>query len=209
MAEQNSKTISTRNTLIGWAVFLIILFVVAFYWAIVGMPGGAHPVTEAEKIMMSERLKPIGTVNTGEAIAAAVPAAAAGPRAAQDIFGKVCTACHSTGAAGAPRVGNKDEWGPRIAKGKDVLLQSALNGFKAMPVKGGDASLTEEELKATIDYMIAQTTGEGAVAPAKQPAAAPAAPAEQPAAAPAAPAEQPAAAPAAPAEQPAAAPAGN
>lgn len=76
----------------------------------------------------------------------------------KSVFGKVCAMCHASGAAGAPKPGNKDEWGPRIAQGNDVLYKHALEGFNgtkgAMPAKGGNATLTDDEVKAAVDYMV-------------------------------------------------------
>jgi c(7)-type cytochrome triheme protein len=88
------------------------------------------------------------------AVTAASPVSAA--QSGKDVFGKVCTVCHSTGLAGAPRFGNGSDWAPRVAGGTAKLYQSALNGTaKGMPAKGGDASLSDAEVKATVDYMLA------------------------------------------------------
>jgi cytochrome c5 len=67
-----------------------------------------------------------------------------------------CFACHATGAAGAPMFGNKEAWGPRIAKGMDALYASALNGVPGtgMLAKGGRADLSDEAVKAGVDYMV-------------------------------------------------------
>lgn len=87
-------------------------------------------------------------------VTAASPVSAA--QSGKDVFGKVCTVCHSTGLAGAPRLGNGDDWAPRLAGGTAKLYQNALNGTpKGMPAKGGDASLSDAEVKATVDYMLA------------------------------------------------------
>lgn len=82
--------------------------------------------------------------------------------AARQVSGKAtyeatCAACHGTGLAGAPRLGVPEDWAPRIARGAEVLHASALKGTdKGMPAKGGNADLSEVELKAAVDYMIAQ-----------------------------------------------------
>ena len=83
---------------------------------------------------------------------AAKPAAANG----KQVFDSVCTACHSTGVAGAPKLGDKAAWGPRIAQGMDTLVHSALNGKNAMPPKGGNPSLTEAQVRAAVQYMVSQ-----------------------------------------------------
>jgi cytochrome c5 len=92
-------------------------------------------------------------------LAGAAPAGAAAPGGkvdAKHVFDTVCTACHTTGAAGAPKVGDKAAWAPRIATGKDSLYKSALGGKNAMPAKGGNPSLSDDEVKAVVDFMVAQ-----------------------------------------------------
>ena len=74
----------------------------------------------------------------------------------QKIYQASCQACHATGAAGAPKLGDKDAWAPRIAKGNDALLASVTNGLKAMPPKGACMSCSEDELRAAMEYMVAQ-----------------------------------------------------
>ncbi|WP_231566441.1 c-type cytochrome [Litchfieldella xinjiangensis] len=71
--------------------------------------------------------------------------------------GAGCAACHSSGAAGAPIVGNADDWAPRIEKGKEELYSSAINGIGAMPPKGGNTSLSDDEVKAIVDHMVEQS----------------------------------------------------
>lgn len=77
----------------------------------------------------------------------------------EDVFKKSCAACHQTGVAGAPKLGDKGDWGPRIAQGKEVLHTHAIAGFKGtkgmMPAKGGNAGLSDAEVKAGVDYMAA------------------------------------------------------
>lgn len=77
----------------------------------------------------------------------------------EQVFKKYCMACHMTGAANAPRVGDTEAWAPRIAKGMDVLLMSAVNGVPntAMPAAGTCTSCTEGELQAAIEFMIEQS----------------------------------------------------
>ena len=68
--------------------------------------------------------------------------------------------CHASGVTGAPKFGDKADWGPRIAQGKDTLYQHALNGFQGkkgmMPPKGGNTSLPDADVKAAVDYMVSQ-----------------------------------------------------
>ena len=74
----------------------------------------------------------------------------------QKIYQTSCQACHATGAAGAPKLGDKDAWAPRIAKGNDALFSSVKNGLKAMPPKGTCMSCSEDKLRAAMEYMVGQ-----------------------------------------------------
>jgi len=74
----------------------------------------------------------------------------------QKIYQASCQACHMAGIAGAPKLGDKDTWAPRIAKGKDALLASVKNGLKAMPPKGTCMGCSDDELRAAMEYMVGQ-----------------------------------------------------
>jgi cytochrome c5 len=87
-----------------------------------------------------------------KAEAAAAPVAAGG--AAPALFTQTCSACHGTGAAGAPKVGDKAAWAPRIAQGIDALVANAIKGKNAMPPKGGAASASEADIRAVVTYMV-------------------------------------------------------
>lgn len=87
------------------------------------------------------------------AVAAAKPA-----RAGDKIYNSSCSACHMTGAAGAPTTGDKAAWEPRLAKGLDGLLASAIKGLNAMPPRGG-SNATDLELARAIVYMANKSGG--------------------------------------------------
>ena len=78
------------------------------------------------------------------------------PREGKVIFEGVCHTCHTAGLLGAPKFGDKGAWGPRIAKGTATLHQHALQGFNAMPAKGGNADLLDVEVTNAVDYMVSQ-----------------------------------------------------
>ena len=97
-----------------------------------------------------------------QAQAQAQPAAQAKPAAGaaadgKKVFDSTCTACHSTGVAGSPKLGDKAAWAPRLQQGMDTLLQSALKGKGAMPPKGGNAALSDAEVRAAIEFMVSQS----------------------------------------------------
>jgi cytochrome c5 len=78
----------------------------------------------------------------------------------EKVFSTVCFMCHQTGAAGAPVFGNKDDWAPRIAKGKPTLYKHALEGFTGnkgtMPPRGGNPGLKDDEVRAAVDFMVSK-----------------------------------------------------
>jgi cytochrome c5 len=98
----------------------------------------------------------VGEVNVAGAADAAAPAVAAAPRSGSEVYNSGCMACHATGAAGAPKVGDAAAWQPRVGQGMDALLASAVNGKGAMPPRGG-SSASDEELRAAIEYMLKET----------------------------------------------------
>lgn len=86
---------------------------------------------------------------------APVPAVAvATPERGADVVQQVCRGCHAIGVLGAPKIGNAEDWKPRVAQGEDTLVQHALSGKGNMPPRGGNAALTAAELRAAIRYMI-------------------------------------------------------
>ena len=88
---------------------------------------------------------------------AAGPAAGDGPRDGKAVYNAVCQTCHASGLLGSPMLGDAGAWGPRIAKGSDTLYTHAINGFNAMPAKGG-ANIPDEEVQNAVDYMIGEAS---------------------------------------------------
>ena len=72
----------------------------------------------------------------------------------KEIYDTKCFTCHANGVAGAPKFGDKAAWEPRIATGMDTLLAVSIKGKGAMPPKGTCMDCSDEDLKATIQYMI-------------------------------------------------------
>ncbi|MDQ4146140.1 MAG: c-type cytochrome [Pseudomonadota bacterium] len=104
-----------------------------------------------------QRIEPVGETATGKLVQPApkATAAAGGVQASgQQTFAQACAACHQTGTMGAPKLGSKADWALRIKKGKQTLYTHAINGIGAMPPKGGDASLSNAQVKAAVDYMV-------------------------------------------------------
>jgi len=140
----------------GLAIFAIILVIIA--------SNLTSDVTDykPEEIVI-ENIKPVGEVYIAgesepeaapEAGAAAAVTAAAGPKSGEEIYNSTCLACHGTGAAGAPKLGDTAAWAPRIAAGMDSLVANATNGLKAMPPKGLCMTCSDAELLGAIEYMV-------------------------------------------------------
>ena len=112
-------------------------------------------------MVVAERVKPVGEVQVGEVAAAApapAPAAAVEELSGEQVYQQACFACHGTGVAGSPKVGDAAAWAPRVAAGAEQMYANAINGFQGsagvMPAKGGQAALSDDAVKAAVDYMI-------------------------------------------------------
>jgi hypothetical protein len=111
-----------------------------------------------------DRIKPVGKLSMELPIEVAVASPAIGAvtpiRDGAQVFNQSCAACHALGIAGAPKLGDQLQWKTRLAKGTKLLYVSALNGISSatgvMPAKGGNASLSETEVKAAVDYIVAK-----------------------------------------------------
>jgi cytochrome c5 len=80
-----------------------------------------------------------------------------GGEAGEKVYSSACVACHGTGAAGAPKVGDKESWSQRADQGLETLVSNAINGKQGMPAKGGKPTLTDEEIRQAVEYMLRRT----------------------------------------------------
>ncbi|WP_024327665.1 c-type cytochrome [Thioalkalivibrio sp. AKL19] len=116
---------------------------------IAGMTGSQAEAVSEERI--AQRIAPIGRVVSGE-VDTAAEAADLSPG---DIYANVCAACHDSGASGAPIKDDTDEWANRLNdKGLDTIFDNSINGIGAMPARGGDSSLTDEQMRDVVAYML-------------------------------------------------------
>ena len=75
----------------------------------------------------------------------------------EQVYEATCKLCHSAGVAGAPKLGDKAAWEPRLTQqGFDTLVSTAISGKGAMPPKGGNANLSDAEMKSAIEYMLSK-----------------------------------------------------
>lgn len=120
---------------------------------------GKYSINSPAKV--EERVTPSAKVCVeGDACASGAPvASAAAPvaRSPDEIYNGVCAACHGTGAAGAPKVGDAAAWGPRIAQGNDTLYKHASSGFNMMPPKGTCGDCSDDDIKAVVDLMVSKS----------------------------------------------------
>ncbi len=157
---------------------VVIALAVAAYMVLPTL--GSGPEVDMSETAVLERIKPIGSVTTTAAPASEEPAAkpeapadtaagtgqaaegeskpaSASTRSGEDVFNTACTACHSTGAAGAPKLGDKEAWAPRIATGVDAMLEVAIKGKNAMPPRGTCSDCSDEELRGAIEYIVSKS----------------------------------------------------
>jgi cytochrome c5 len=106
---------------------------------------------------VAERLQPVGRVEFGAASGAGGGAAVA--RSGEEIFKATCAACNETGAAGAPKVGDNAAWATRVKEPFAKLLKDAINGIRAMPPRGGNPDLSDQDMARAVAYMANRSGG--------------------------------------------------
>lgn len=146
---------------------IVIAIAVIYFLIKLAGSGSYADVAQSSETATQTRIQPVGQLTLGDGIPV-------GERKGDQIFNKICIQCHGADKSvpNAPKIENNGEWAPRIAQGFDTLFQHALNGFNAMPAKGGAADLTDQELKRVITYMANKSGGTfpdpDAAAPADQ-----------------------------------------
>ncbi|MDR5874348.1 c-type cytochrome [Halomonas sp. CUBES01] len=131
----------------------------------VAMTGGPGLLADTSDEAIAERLAPVGSVclqgqdcgtAAAEAQAGANDQSSGGGSDGAALYASTgCAACHDSGAAGAPKLGDTQAWSARLAQGNEALYQSVFNGKGAMPARGG-SSASDDEIEAVVDYMVAE-----------------------------------------------------
>ena len=165
--KRNAVNVSIVIGIIASAVLLLFIFILVSHHR--DIPDRVRQQRSAQLSpgsSVAERIKPVGQVVVASAEAQREPvkiAAAASPpgRDGQQIYQAACVVCHGAGIAGAPKLDDKAQWAKRIAKGVDTLYASAINGVQGsagvMPPKGGNVALSNAEVKAAVDYIVAHS----------------------------------------------------
>ena len=141
----NNKPHSSRAIMWITVAVAAVLILVVWPLSMIGKGSGDASGDDAEL-----RIQPVARVEMQKAVVKSDGK----PRDGATVYNTLCSACHATGVAGAPKTGDKAAWAPRIALGDSALLQSVINGKGAMPARAGDASLTEDELKAAVAFLV-------------------------------------------------------
>lgn len=122
---------------------------------ILALAGSAFALAAVED-QIKERIKPAGEVKvSGDS--GREEEESSGPRGGEEVYSDACASCHDSGAAGAPKLGDSGAWSDRISKGDDTLYDHAINGFNAMPAKGGCSDCSDEEIQNAVDHMVAES----------------------------------------------------
>jgi cytochrome c5 len=162
MSEEHGTLIKTpKQLIIVCAVALVVPVAIAVLGAQL-VSGSKHIDPTESKKSVEQRIRPVGEIVKFDGApppvaAAAVTTVALKAKSGEEVYNGACVACHGAGIAGAPKTGDKALWAPRIAQGASTLYKHAIEGFKAMPAKGGQAALSDDEVKAAVDYQIAKS----------------------------------------------------
>jgi cytochrome c5 len=162
MSEEHGDLVKTPKQLI---IICVLALVIPVAIAILGsqLIAGSKRIDASEaKRSVEQRIKPVGELVKFDGApppvaAGAVVAVAAKAKTGEEVYNGACVACHGAGIAGAPKTGDKALWAPRIAQGVATLYEHAIKGFKTMPAKGGQVALSDDEVKASVDYQVAKS----------------------------------------------------
>lgn len=162
-AKSSGKFFVGSLVIIGVLVFVVNLILNSM----LSLADGAVAPPKMDDEAISERLAPVAQERIGEEPIVQASTDNAGEAAATDasedvgpgqqVFTAVCATCHSSGLMQSPKLGSAEDWAPRIEKGMDTLYDHAINGFKAMPARGGRSNLSDDEVKAAVDYMVSNS----------------------------------------------------
>jgi cytochrome c5 len=160
VASQEDKDFMTRFVVVLSVLVLLaaVFFLAARLLSVAQRTAVPDDLATAAQARVEERIRPIGRVATAEDVEEdAAENGEPARRSASDIYRAVCAACHDTGAADAPLKGDEGVWADRLGQGLDTVVQHAIDGIGAMPARGGDASLSDEEVRASVVYLLEES----------------------------------------------------
>jgi len=165
-----ASSMSDQKFIKNFSIFLVLGVVLTLFLIFLGnlnagtindqVRDGRNAMAEAGN---NNSLQPVGQISVAgdEAAKAETVQVAAVAIDGAGVYQNACMACHAAGIAGAPRVGDATAWAERIAQGNETLYTNAIQGLQGqagvMPAKGGNMSLSDEEVKAAVDHMVAQS----------------------------------------------------
>ena len=163
MSKHDTHFFNTFSMIIG-GLIVVALLIFALARVVAGHTQEPEVYSDVQYVAsVEERIRPFareavaGADNTAMAIQAAPQAASFAlvvPRDGPSLYDAVCKTCHAAGLVGAPKFGDHVAWAPRIAKGRATLYEHAIKGFNAMPAKGSRTDLSDELIKAGVDYLV-------------------------------------------------------
>jgi len=157
-ANHDKKFLATFLTVL--AVLVGLAFLIAIAASIVDFSATNESMDPAAMARLEDRVKPVAMVVTDPAaLMQKTEASSRAPMSGEEIVGKVCGACHQAGVLGAPKIGEAAAWKARIDAqgGVDAIVEGAINGINQMPARGGDPSLSDEEVQEAVEYMLGQS----------------------------------------------------
>ena len=157
-ADHDKNFLRTFMLVLGLLVLITIIAIVGAN--IISASADSGELRPEEQTRIQSRTEPVYSVNTdpnATQVAAADNGDTGGgqPMSGAEIYQNVCSACHASGVAGAPKVTDTAEWNKRLSEqGQDTLYSRAINGYKGMPPKGGNPDLSEEEMHNAVDHIL-------------------------------------------------------
>ena len=151
--DTHNETFSPRNiTVLGVLLFIAIII----GEVLIGPHGDQETVVEVVDTMedIAMRIKPVVSLaDIRDNMTLASAAGGAAGKSPEELYSSACLACHMTGAANAPKMGDAAAWAPRMARGLDALVSSAINGVGAMPPRGG-SQFGDDQIRAVVEYIL-------------------------------------------------------
>ena len=154
MSSAQNETFSPRNLTVFGALLLTALILGEVIFSRHGNDAGPEAVGTVDDIAM--RLKPVVTIDSIMAGVSVDSGDDTADKTPKQLYAGACLACHSSGIAGAPKVGDTAAWQARFGDGIERLVSSAISGIGAMPANGG-STYSEAEIRFVVEYMLAES----------------------------------------------------